>query len=72
MMDTAIAQNYGESFGPGDVITVCYNPFKRTLIFYKNDVDQGEIKNIEARDDLSYRLCIYLGWKGSVTLKLVE
>ena len=66
------AKAYGEGFGEGDVITMCYNPFKRILTFYKNDVNQGDIEDIESRKDLSYRLCIYLGWKGSVSLQLLE
>ena len=61
---------YGESFGEGDVIKMIYNPFQCSLRFLKNGTDQGLIEHIQSDDDLNYRLCICLGSSknGSVQL----
>ena len=63
-------QTYGEKFGTGDVIKMVYDPFKSTLRFYKNGTDQGLIENIASNKELSYRLCVCLGYGtvGSVQL----
>ena len=61
-------EKYGEKYGEGDIISMCYNPYKETLLFSKNDVDQGEINNIVASQGLEYRLCVFLPGNASVQL----
>ena len=51
----------GQSYGIGDTISMCYNPYKSTLSYAKNGEHQGVIESIESKKGLQYRLCICLG-----------
>ena len=62
---------YGESYNKGDVIKMCYNPYLSTLQFWKNGDSQGIIADIHKDEDLSYRLCIYLGSRQGTKVKLL-
>ena len=62
---------YGEAFDTGDFITMCYNPCKRTLAFYKNDVNQGVIEDVYGDDGLSYRLCLLMGYCNQTCVKFL-
>ena len=64
--------DYGEKYGTGDVITVCYNPCKSTLAFYKNDRNQGVIHNVDQHEDLSYRLCFLMAYDESSCMQLLR
>ena len=64
---------YGVEYRENDVITMIYNPYKHTLEFKKNGQSQGLIENIYGDEELSYRLCIYMGWnRGQQRVQLIE
>ena len=65
------APDYGEPWVKDDIITVCYNPFKRILTFYKNDVNQGVIENVYGEEGLSYRLCLYMNKCPGASMQLL-
>eukprot|EP01084_Bolivina_argentea_P203277 347211_1 len=64
--------SYGESFSDEDTIRMLYNPHRSTLQFWKNDTDQGVIKNIYGDKNLNYRLCIYMGMLKGTSIKLIQ
>lgn len=66
-----VGAKYGQKFAEGDVITVCYNPYKARLLFYKNDKCQGVIDDVYADDNLSYRLCILMGYYYTTCVELL-
>ena len=61
----------GEKFGTGDIISMCYNPYHKTLPFAKNDKEQGVIEDVISGKDLEYRLCVFLGG-GSLAKSWIE
>ena len=63
--------NYGESYSKDDVIKMCYNPYNSTLQFWKNGINQGIIESIHSDQNLSYRLCVYMGSVQGTSVKLV-
>ena len=66
-----VALEYGDPFDTGDTIKMCFNPYNSTLEFWKNEVYQGCIGNIYRNDNLSYRLCIYMGDTAGTKVKLL-
>ena len=63
--------DYGHDMKSGDIITLCYNPCKRTLRFDKNGKNQGIIEDIHSKEGLIYRLCSYMGCYGTTTMHLL-
>lgn len=63
---------YGNPYSTGDVIEMKYNPHEATLQFFQNGIDQGIIRNIVKDEDLSYRLCIYMGHTKGTVVHLLE
>ena len=61
-------KKYGEEYGKDDVISICYNPYKQTLQFEKNGVDQGIIRDIATNKDLEYRISVLLPGTACVQL----
>lgn len=62
---------FGEPFDTGDIIRMCFNPYDSTLEFWKNEKYQGCIADIYRNDNLSYRLCIYMGDTAGTKVQLL-
>lgn len=64
-------QSYGISFDEGDLIQICYNPFKGNLWFMVNNNKQPIIEHIQNNHGLIYCLAVYLGEKGNQKIQLL-
>ena len=63
--------NGAEFCDPG-VIRMIYKPFHSSLRFYKNEEELWLIKNIDSKENLCYRLCVYLfGFDNTLSVKLI-
>ena len=68
-----IADDVGESYSDGDIITMKYNPYRSTLAWFKNDAESPTLTetDIENSPDIVYCLGVFMGYRGKSEIKLL-